>query len=276
MKEPKNLFDAHYQDLLDDIMYYGVDKPNRTGVNARSVFGRMLRCNLGNGFPILTTKKIHFKSVLHELLWFLRGEGNIKYLKENKVTIWDEWADEDGNLGPVYGVQWRKWKGFDPNNNIVIVDQIKSTVEEIKNNPDSRRLVISAWNPAEIPFMKLPPCHMIYQFNVTQGKLNCLFNMRSIDVFLGLPFNITSYALLTHMMAQVCGLKAGELIWVGGDTHIYSNHFDQVNEQIDREPYELPKLKINPEVKDMSDFKFEDFELVDYKCHPAIKAPIAV
>ena len=235
MKEPKNLFDAHYQDLLDDIMYYGVDKPNRTGVNARSVFGRMLRCNLGNGFPILTTKKIHFKSVLHELLWFLRGEGNIKYLKENKVTIWDEWADEDGNLGPVYGVQWRKWKGFDPNNNIVIVDQIKSTVEEIKNNPDSRRLVISAWNPAEIPFMKLPPCHMIYQFNVTQGKLNCLFNMRSIDVFLGLPFNITSYALLAHMMAQVCGLKAGELIWVGGDTHIYSNHFDQVNEQIDRD-----------------------------------------
>lgn len=263
-----NHVDEQYLKLLQDVMDNGVYSTNRTGINTKFVFGRQLRFDLSKGFPILTTKKVHFKSVLHELLWFLRGESNIKYLKDNNVTIWDEWADENGELGPVYGVQWRKWNG--------VIDQIQGVIHDIKYIPDSRRHIVSAWNVAEIPLMKLPPCHLLFQFSVHDHKLSCSFLMRSVDVFLGLPFNISSYAALTYIMAQVCDLEVGELVWTGNNVHIYENHFSQVKEQLARKPYELPMLKINPYAKDINYFSFDDFALVDYKCHPSIKAPIAV
>lgn len=261
-----------YLDLLQDIMKHGAKKEDRTGTGTISVFGRQLRFDLQQGFPLVTTKKIHLKSVVHELLWFLSGETNIRYLREHGVRIWDEWADEEGNLGPVYGSQWRSWPAPDGRS----IDQIAGVIEQIKRNPDSRRHLVSAWNPAEIEKMALPPCHYAFQFYVQGGKLSCLFNMRSVDTFLGLPFNIASYALLTHMVAQQCGLEAGDLIWTGGDVHIYLNHLEQVNLQLSREPYPLPRLRIRRKPESIFAYRYDDFEFVDYKCHPAIKAPIAV
>ncbi|MBT2285614.1 thymidylate synthase [Paenibacillus polymyxa] len=262
----------NYLDLLQDILNNGVHKGDRTGTGTQSVFGRQLRYDLSEGFPLVTTKRIHLKSVIHELLWFLSGDTNISYLKENGVKIWDDWADENGDLGPVYGSQWRTWEA--PNGEKI--DQIAAVIDSIKNNPDSRRHLVSAWNVAEINNMKLPPCHFAFQFYVAEGKLSCMLTMRSVDTFLGLPFNIASYALLTHMIAQQCDLEVGDFIWSGGDVHIYSNHVDQVKIQLEREPYALPKLVIKRKPDSIFDYKFEDFEFENYQHHPGIKAPIAV
>ncbi len=261
-----------YLDLLQYILDNGVKKADRTGTGTLSVFGYQMRFELYKGFPILTTKKIHLKSVIYELLWYLKGESNIRYLKENGVTIWDEWADEDGELGPVYGVQWRHWKTVEG----ALIDQISQVINQIKQNPNSRRLIVNAWNVGDIPKMALPPCHLLFQFYVVDRKLSCQFYQRSADVFLGVPYNITSYALLTMMVAQVCNLDLGDLIQVMGDTHLYLNHFDQARLQLTREPYSLPTMKINPEVTSIFDFKYEDFELVNYQSHPHIKAEISV
>lgn len=261
-----------YLDLLRHVMQHGTVKSDRTGTGTKSVFGYQSRFDLSEGFPLLTTKKVHTKSIIHELLWFLKGETNIRYLKENGVSIWDEWADENGNLGPVYGSQWRSWQSVDGKT----IDQISQVIEQIKKNPDSRRLIISAWNVGEIDKMKLPPCHAFFQFYVADGKLSCQLYQRSADIFLGVPFNIASYALLTMMIAQVCDLEPGEFIHTLGDAHIYSNHFEQVELQLSRETRPLPKMKLNPAVKNIFEFKYDDFELVDYNPHPAIKAPVAV
>ncbi|AZK47401.1 thymidylate synthase [Paenibacillus lentus] len=261
-----------YLDLLQDVLEHGTVKEDRTGTGTLSVFGRQLRFDLSEGFPLVTTKRIHLKSVIHELLWFLKGDTNIAYLKENNVRIWDEWADENGDLGPVYGSQWRSWEAPDGRK----IDQIANVIEAIKNNPDSRRHLVSAWNVAEVDQMKLPPCHFVFQFYVADGKLSCMLTMRSVDTFLGLPFNIASYALLTHMVAQQCGLEVGEFIWSGGDVHIYSNHLEQVKTQLAREPYELPKLVIKRKPDSIFDYVYEDFEFVGYEHHPTIKATVAV
>jgi thymidylate synthase len=261
-----------YLDLLNDILENGVKKDDRTGTGTLSVFGRQLRFDLQKGFPLLTTKKLHIRSIIHELLWFLSGDTNIKYLQENGVTIWDEWADENGDLGPVYGAQWRSWKGADGQT----IDQISEVIKQIKTNPNSRRLLVNAWNVAEIDKMKLPPCHYAFQFYVVDGKLSCMWQQRSVDTFLGLPFNIASYALLTHMIAQQCDLEVGELIFTGGDVHLYLNHIEQAKLQLTREPRPLPKLVIKRKPDSIFDYKFEDFEIVDYHPHPHIKAPVAV
>jgi thymidylate synthase len=261
-----------YLDLVKHIIETGTDKSDRTGTGTRSVFGYQMRFDLSKGFPLVTTKKCHLKSIIYELLWFLQGDTNIGYLKENNVKIWDEWADENGNLGPVYGKQWRSWAGAGG----VEVDQVKDLIHQIKNNPDSRRMIISAWNVADLPKMKLMPCHCLFQFYVANGKLSCQLYQRSADVFLGVPFNIASYALLTIMIAQVCNLQPGEFVHSFGDVHLYSNHFEQANLQLTRTPFPLPTMKINPEVKDIFSFTFEDFELVNYVSHPGIKAPVAV
>jgi thymidylate synthase len=261
-----------YLDLCKDILENGVQKSDRTGTGTISVFARDLRFNLQDGFPLLTTKKLHLKSIIHELIWFLSGSTNIKYLKDNGVSIWDSWANENGDLGSVYGSQWRTWKTLDGR----VIDQISQLMHQIKSNPDSRRHLVSAWNVAEIDQMALPPCHYAFQFYVADNKLSCKFNMRSTDTFLGLPYNLASYALLTMMIAQICGLELGELIYSGGDVHIYSNHVDQVNLQLTRDPYELPKMHLNPTVKNIFDFKYEDFILYGYKAHPTIKGIVAV
>ncbi len=261
-----------YHDLLRHVMENGSDRGDRTGTGTRSVFGYQMRFDLSEGFPLVTTKKVHLKSIIHELLWFLSGDSNVRYLQENGVKIWNEWADEDGELGPVYGVQWRSWKGTDGKT----VDQISRAVEMIRQKPESRRIMVSAWNVAEVPDMALPPCHALFQFYVGDSKLSCQLYQRSADLFLGVPFNIASYALLTLMMAQVCGLEAGEFIHTFGDVHIYHNHFEQVKEQLSREPRDLPTMKLNPEVKDIFAFRYEDFELINYDPHPRIQAPIAV
>ncbi len=261
-----------YHDLLKHVLEHGHKKEDRTGTGTISVFGYQMRFNLEEGFPLLTTKKVHLKSIIHELLWFLQGSTNIAYLKEHNVRIWDEWADEAGNLGPVYGYQWRNWPKPDGTH----VDQIAQVVESIKKNPDSRRLIVSAWNVADVEKMKLPPCHAFFQFYVADGKLSCQLYQRSADIFLGVPFNIASYALLTMMVAQVCNLKLGDFVHTLGDAHIYSNHFEQVHEQLSRTPKALPTMLINPEVKDIFAFKFEDFTLIDYDPYPTIKAEVAV
>lgn len=261
-----------YLNLLQKILDEGVVKTDRTGTGTLSIFGHQMRFNLQDGFPLLTTKKLHLRSIIHELLWFLSGDTNIRYLKENNVRIWDEWADEEGNLGPVYGQQWRSWAGHDGQT----YDQIKSLIEQIKTNPDSRRLIVSAWNVADIGKMALPPCHTLFQFYVADGKLSCQLYQRSADVFLGVPFNIASYALFTMMIAQVTGLQPGEFIHTTGDTHLYSNHLEQARLQLTRTPKARPIMKINPNVKNIFDFKFEDFELVEYYPDPHIKAEVAV
>ncbi|MFB5758920.1 thymidylate synthase [Paenibacillus medicaginis] len=267
-----NQVDKKYLEICQYILDNGVRKDDRTGTGTISIFGADMRINLNEGFPLLTTKRIHLKSIIHELLWFLSGSTNIKYLKDNGVRIWDEWADENGDLGPVYGSQWRTWKTPDGR----IIDQIKNVVEQIKTNPDSRRHVVSAWNVGEIEKMKLPPCHYNFQFYLANNKLSCKFTMRSTDVFLGLPFNIASYALLTMMVAQVCEFELGDLIYSGGDVHIYTNHIEQVRLQLTREPRELPKMILNPNIKDIFDFKYEDFTLKGYDPHPTIKGVVAV
>lgn len=261
-----------YLDLLQDIMDNGVVKSDRTGTGTKSVFGRQMRFDLSKGFPLLTTKKVHLKSIIYELLWFIAGDTNIKYLKDHGVSIWDEWADENGDLGPVYGHQWRSWPTPDGGT----IDQLSNVIEQIRNTPDSRRIIVSAWNVAEVDKMALPPCHSLFQFYVADGRLSCQLYQRSADMFLGVPFNIASYALLTMMIAQVCGLEPGEFVHTTGDTHIYLNHFDQVHEQLGRTPRNLPVMKINPEVKSIFDFKYEDFTLEGYDPYPAIKAPVAV
>ncbi len=261
-----------YHDLLSHVLQHGNKKEDRTGTGTLSVFGYQMRFNLADGFPLLTTKKVHLKSIIHELLWFLQGSTNIAYLKENGVRIWDEWADENGNLGPVYGYQWRNWPKADGTH----IDQISQVVNAIKNNPDSRRLIVSAWNVADVDQMKLPPCHAFFQFYVADGKLSCQLYQRSADIFLGVPFNIASYALLTMMVAQVCGLKLGDFVHTLGDAHIYTNHMEQVQEQLTRDIRPLPKMQINPNVSDIFSFKFEDFNLENYDPHPAIKGLVAV
>ncbi len=261
-----------YLDLIQHILDNGTDRSDRTGTGTRSVFGYQMRFDLQNGFPLVTTKKLHLRSIIHELLWFLSGDTNIRYLKENGVSIWDEWADENGELGPVYGSQWRSWLAADGQT----VDQISNLIEMIKTNPDSRRLIVSAWNVPEIPHMKLPPCHTLFQFYVANGRLSCQLYQRSADVFLGVPFNIASYALLTMMIAQVTELQPGDFVHSFGDAHLYLNHFDQARLQLKRDPRPRPGLKINPQIKSIFDFTFEDFEVVDYDPHPGIKAPIAV
>jgi len=261
-----------YLDLLRHVKTNGIEKSDRTGTGTLSVFGYQMRFNLQDGFPAMTTKKLHFKSIIHELLWFLNGETNIKYLKDNGVSIWDEWADENGDLGPVYGAQWRSWKTADGRT----LDQITDVIEQIKNNTDSRRLIVSAWNVGELDQMALMPCHAFFQFYVVDGKLSCQLYQRSADIFLGVPFNIASYALLTMMIAQVCGLRLGEFVHTLGDAHLYLNHLDQVDEQLSRQPLALPEMRINLEVNSIFDFKYEDFELLNYEFHPPIKAPIAV
>ena len=261
-----------YLDLLSQVMNDGSDRGDRTGTGTRSVFGHQMRFALGDGFPMLTTKKLHLKSIIHELLWFLSGDTNIRYLKDNGVKIWDEWADENGDLGPVYGYQWRSWPAPDGKS----IDQIANLVAQIKNNPNSRRLIVSAWNPAQVDDMALPPCHCLFQFYVADGKLSCQLYQRSADIFLGVPFNIASYALLTMMLAQVCDLEPGDFILTLGDAHLYANHFDQVKLQLTRSPKPLPKMLINPAVKDVFSFKYEDFTLEGYEADSSIKAPIAV
>ncbi|MCU0385139.1 MAG: thymidylate synthase [Flavihumibacter sp.] len=261
-----------YHQLLQHILEYGVEKSDRTGTGTISCFGYQMRFDLAQGFPLVTTKKVHLKSIIHELLWFLQGSTNIAYLKENGVSIWDEWADVNGELGPVYGKQWRSWEGKDGK----VVDQISDLVKQLKTNPDSRRMIVSAWNVADLPQMALMPCHTLFQFYVANGKLSCQLYQRSADVFLGVPFNIASYAILTLMLAQVCDLEPGDFIHSFGDVHIYSNHLEQVKLQLSRTPYPLPQLKLNPEVKDLFGFRYEDFELVGYQSHPGIKAPVAV
>ncbi len=260
-----------YLDLMQHILDNGVDKNDRTGTGTRSVFGHQMRFNLQEGFPLVTTKKVHTRSIFHELLWFLKGDMNIRYLKDNGVSIWDEWADENGDLGPVYGVQWRSWPT--PNGSI---DQITRLIDQIKNNPDSRRHIVSAWNVADVDEMALPPCHTMFQFYVADGKLSCQLYQRSADVFLGVPFNIASYALLTMMIAQVCDLEAGDFVHTFGDTHLYSNHFEQAKLQLERASRPLPRLTLNPEVKNIFDFKYEDITLENYDPHPHIKAAVAV
>lgn len=261
-----------YLDLMKKILDEGVDRSDRTGVGTRSIFGTQMRFDLSESFPLLTTKKVHLRSIIYELLWFLSGDTNIKFLKDNKVTIWDEWADENGNLGPVYGKQWRRWECADGR----IIDQISNVVEQIKNNPQSRRLIVNAWNVADVDKMALPPCHLLFQFYVANDRLSCMLYQRSCDYFLGVPFNIASYSLLCMMIAQQCGLKPGEFVWTGGDTHLYSNHFEQAKEQLSRTPRALPKMLIKRKPDSIFDYKFEDFELVDYYPYPVIKAPIAV
>ena len=261
-----------YHDLLKHVMENGVDKSDRTGTGTRSVFGYQMRFDLSQGFPCLTTKKLHLRSIIYELLWFLRGETNVKYLHDNGVSIWDEWADKDGDLGHIYGYQWRSWPTPDGGH----IDQIKALIEGLKNNPDSRRHIVSAWNVADIDTMALPPCHTMFQFYVANGTLSCQLYQRSADIFLGVPFNIASYALLTMMVAQVCGYKLGEFVHTLGDAHIYNNHFEQVEKQLSRSFLELPEMVINPEVKDIFDFNYEDFNLENYNPHPGIKAPIAI
>ncbi len=261
-----------YHDLLQRVLDEGNKKMDRTGTGTISVFGHQMRFDLSEGFPMVTTKKLHLKSIIHELIWFLNGDTNIKYLTDNGVKIWNEWADEKGNLGPVYGHQWRSWSAPDGHT----IDQISNLIERIKTKPDDRRLIVSAWNVADVPKMALPPCHCLFQFYVADGKLSCQLYQRSADIFLGVPFNIASYSLLTMMVAQVCGLKPGEFIHTFGDAHIYLNHLDQVKEQLSRSFFPLPEMHLNPHVKNIFDFKFEDFELVGYEAHPTIKAPIAV
>lgn len=261
-----------YHDLLEHILQNGVKKEDRTGTGTISVFGYQMRFDLNEGFPCITTKKLHLRSIIHELLWFLKGETNIQYLKENNVSIWDEWADEKGNLGPVYGSQWRSWPTADGRH----IDQIKQVIDQLKNNPDSRRIIVSAWNVGEIEKMALPPCHAFFQFYVAEGKLSCQLYQRSADTFLGVPFNIASYALLTIMLAQVCDLKPGDFVHTLGDAHLYSNHLEQAKLQLSRDFRSLPQMKMNPNVKDLFEFKFEDFELVNYDPHPHIKAEVAV
>ncbi|MEH7125380.1 thymidylate synthase [Bacillus sp. JJ1773] len=261
-----------YLELCRHVLEHGVKKEDRTGTGTISTFGYQMRFNLQDGFPVITTKKLHLKSIIHELLWFLQGDTNIKYLQDNGVRIWNEWADEEGNLGPVYGYQWRSWTGADGNT----IDQISELIHLLKTNPDSRRMIVNAWNVGDIENMALPPCHCMFQFYVADGKLSCQLYQRSADVFLGVPFNIASYALLTLMIAQVCDLEPGEFIHTFGDTHIYLNHLDQVKLQLTREPMALPKMKINPEVEDIFSFKFEDFELVNYEAHPHIKGEVSV
>lgn len=261
-----------YLDLMQHVLEHGHQKSDRTGTGTLSVFGYQMRFDLSAGFPLVTTKKCHLRSILHELLWFLKGDTNIKYLQDNKVTIWDEWADAAGNLGPVYGYQWRSWPTADGRH----IDQITQVIEQIKRTPDSRRLIVSAWNVGEIEKMKLPPCHAFFQFYVADGKLSCQLYQRSADIFLGVPFNIASYALLTMMVAQVCGLQPGDFVHTLGDAHLYSNHLDQTREQLSREPRPLPTMRINPAVTNLFDFKFEDFALDGYDPHPAIKARVAV
>lgn len=261
-----------YHDLIKRVLAEGVKKEDRTGTGTISVFGHQMRFNLEDGFPMVTTKKLHLKSIIIELLWFLQGNTNTKFLTDNGVKIWNEWADENGDLGPVYGHQWRSWGAADG----TTIDQISNVIERIKTNPDDRRLIVSSWNVGEIPKMALPPCHCFFQFYVADGRLSCQLYQRSADIFLGVPFNIASYALLTMMVAQVCGLKPGEFVHTFGDAHIYSNHLEQVNEQLSRTPYELPQMHMNPHVKNIFDFKFEDFELVGYEAHPHIKGAVAV
>ena len=261
-----------YLDLMRTVLEYGVERQDRTGTGTLSVFGYQMRFDLATGFPALTTKKLHLRSIIHELLWFLMGETNIRYLKENGVSIWDEWADEKGELGPVYGKQWRSWPSADGSG----IDQISLLVKQIRENPDSRRLIVSAWNPAEVDQMALPPCHCLFQFYVAEGRLSCQLYQRSADIFLGVPFNIASYSMLTMMLAQVTGLQPGEFIHTFGDAHLYTNHLQQAELQLNRQPRQLPRLHINPDVKDIFGFRFEDFELTDYDPHPHIKAPVAV
>ena len=261
-----------YLDLLEKVKTEGVFKEDRTGTGTYSIFGHQMRFNLQEGFPLLTTKKLHLKSILHELLWFLQGNTNIQYLTDNGVRIWNEWADENGDLGPVYGKQWRSWPTADGR----YIDQITEVVEQIKNNPNSRRIIVNAWNVGELDKMALPPCHLLFQFYVADGKLSCQLYQRSADIFLGVPFNIASYAILTHMMAQVCDLEVGDFVWTGGDCHLYSNHMEQADLQLSRETLALPQLKINPAKKDIFSFEFDDFELVNYESHPHIKAAVAV
>ncbi|NKB51396.1 MAG: thymidylate synthase [Rhizobiaceae bacterium] len=261
-----------YLTLLDTVINHGTDRGDRTGTGTRSIFGHQMRFDLSEGFPVLTTKKLHLKSIIHELLWFLQGSSNISYLKENGVSIWDDWADENGELGPVYGVQWRSW----PKSDGTTLDQIAGVVEQIKTNPNSRRLIVSAWNPALVDQMALPPCHALFQFYVADGKLSCQLYQRSGDIFLGVPFNIASYALLTMMVAQVCDLEPGDFVHTLGDAHLYANHFDQAREQLARQPKSLPQIRVNPQIRDIFSFQFDDFELVDYHPDAHIKAPIAV
>jgi thymidylate synthase len=261
-----------YLNFLTHILQSGLTKTDRTGTGTISSFGYQMRFDLAQGFPLVTTKRVHLKSIIYELLWFLRGDTNIRYLNEHGVTIWDEWADSAGNLGPVYGKQWRSWQTADNK----IIDQIVHVIEQIKTNPDSRRLIVSAWNVGDLPQMALPPCHLLFQFYVAETKLSCQLYQRSADAFLGVPFNIASYALLVHMMAQQCGLQVGEFIWTGGDCHIYSNHLAQVHLQLSRQPYALPQLVIRRQADSLFDYRFEDFELCDYQCHPSIKAVVAV
>ena len=261
-----------YLDLLREIMDHGVVKSDRTGVGTKSIFGHQMRFDLSEGFPLLTTKKVHLRSIIHELLWFISGDTNIGYLHDNKVSIWDEWADENGDLGPVYGKQWRNWQTPDGRS----IDQLSDVIRTIRENPDSRRMIVCAWNPSDVDKMALPPCHCFFQFYVAEGRLSCQLYQRSADTFLGVPFNIASYALLTMMIAQVCDLKPGEFVHTTGDTHIYLNHFDQVREQLSREPRPLPVMKLNREVRSIFDFKYEDFTLEGYDPWPAIKAPVAV
>jgi thymidylate synthase len=261
-----------YLDLMNDILETGASKTDRTGTGTRSVFGRQLRFDLAQGFPLLTTKKLHTRSIFIELLWFLKGDTNIKYLHDHGVTIWDEWADENGDLGPVYGHQWRSW----PTPNGQTIDQITNVLNQIKQKPDSRRHIVSAWNPAEVDKMALPPCHAMFQFYVADGKLSCQLYQRSADYFLGVPFNIASYALLTHMFAQQCDLKPGDFVWTGGDVHLYTNHIEQAKLQLSREPFDLPQLAIRRKPASIFEYQYEDFEIVNYQPHPGIKAPIAV
>lgn len=261
-----------YLDLLRNVMENGVDKEDRTGTGTKSIFGYQMRFDLSKGFPLITTKKTHLKSIIHELLWFLQGDTNVQYLHDNNVKIWDEWADENGDLGHIYGFQWRSWPDYKGGS----IDQITEAIETIKKNPDSRRIIVSAWNVADLGNMNLPPCHAFFQFYVANGKLSCQLYQRSADSFLGVPFNIASYALLTMMIAQVCGLEAGDFVHTFGDLHVYRNHFEQVKLQLSREPFPLPTMKINPEIKNIFDFKYEDFELVDYQAHPHIKGEVAV
>ncbi|HRO66241.1 MAG TPA: thymidylate synthase [Pseudobdellovibrionaceae bacterium] len=261
-----------YLDLMKHVLDHGTDKSDRTGTGTRSVFGYQMRFNLADGFPMVTTKKLHLRSIIHELLWFLKGDTNIRYLQENKVSIWNEWADENGDLGPVYGKQWRSWETADGRQ----IDQIAKVVEQIKTNPDSRRLMVVAFNPGDVEKMALPPCHAFFQFYVANGKLSCQLYQRSADIFLGVPFNIASYALLTHMIAHVCGLQAGEFIHTLGDAHLYSNHIEQTKLQLTREPKPLPSLALNPNVKNLFDFTFDDIQILGYESHPAIKGEVAV
>lgn len=272
MPEMEKLFMQQYLDLCKHILNNGIKKEDRTGTGTISTFGYQMRFDLQKGFPLLTTKKLHLKSIIHELLWFISGNTNIKYLKDNGVSIWDEWADENGNLGPVYGHQWRSWDTADGRS----IDQLKGVIDQIKNNPDSRRLIVSSWNVGEIEKMALPPCHCFYQFYVVNGTLSCMLYQRSADVFIGVPFNIASYALFTMMIAQSCGLRAGEFVHTLGDAHIYLNHVEQVKLQLSRDPRPLPKMNINPDIKDLFQFKYSDFTLTDYDPHPHIKGAVAV